>query len=47
MRNSLKTAAAALIAVAVCGALNVRGQDRSGPAQPPLWLPDGEYLSLP
>ena len=28
MRNSLKTAAAALIAVAVCGALNVRGQDR-------------------
>src|SRR5256886_17563401 len=24
-----------------------RAQDRSGPAQPPLWLPDNEYLRWP
>ena len=47
MCKSVKTVAAALIAIVACGSLAVRGQDRSGPAQPPLWLPDDEYLRWP
>ena len=47
MRNCLKPAVATLVALVVCGSWNVRGQDRSGPAQPPLWLPDDEYLRWP
>jgi len=39
----------ALIAAAVftLASLLVRAQDRSGPAQPPSWLPDEEYLRWP
>jgi Peptidase family M28 len=47
MCKSVKTVAAALIAIVACGSLAARGQDRSGPAQPPLWLPDDEYLRWP
>jgi Peptidase family M28 len=47
MRTCLKTAVAASMVIVVCGSLNLRGQDRSGPAQPPLWLPDDEYLRWP
>ena len=47
MCKSLKTVVAVLIAIVACGSLAVYGQDRSGPAQPPLWLPDDEYLRWP
>jgi len=47
MCRSLKTVVAVLIAIVACGSLAVHGQDRSGPAQPPLWLPDDEYLRWP
>src|SRR5262249_44616649 len=39
---------AAVAAVAsILGSTVVRSQDRSGPAQPPLWLGDGDYLRWP
>src|SRR5436309_6565084 len=47
MCKSLKAVVAVLIAIVACGSLAVHGQDRSGPAQPPLWLPDNEYLRWP
>jgi len=47
MSNRMRTVVAALIAVAACASVAVRGQDRSGPAQPPLWLPDDQYLRWP
>jgi len=40
---------AVIVAVAAIALSSIAldGQDRSGPAQPPLWLPDEEYLRWP
>jgi hypothetical protein len=46
MRSCLHAVAAGLVIVAL-GSIDVRGQDRSGPAQPPLWLHDDDYLRWP
>ncbi|HKB11060.1 MAG TPA: M28 family peptidase [Vicinamibacterales bacterium] len=46
MRASLHIAAVAAVA-SILGSTVVRSQDRSGPAQPPLWLGDGDYLRWP
>ena len=47
MRRGELIAAAAAMAVFTLGSPVARSQDRSGPAQPPLWLPDAEYLRWP
>ena len=47
MRRGALIATAAAMAVFTLGSPVARGQDRSGPAQPPLWLPDAEYLRWP
>ena len=47
MRRGALIAAAAATAVFTLGSPVAHGQDRSGPAQPPPWLPDAEYLRSP
>jgi peptidase M28-like protein len=48
----MRTIAAMLVSLVVFsaatpGSMLLNAQDRSGPAQPPLWLPDAEYLRWP
>jgi hypothetical protein len=47
MRTIRVIAVTAVFAGVAFGSLRVHGQDRSGPAQPPLWLPDDQYLRWP
>ena len=47
MRTWLRLTAAVILAAFVLLPTATRAQDRSGPAQPPLWLPDNEYLRWP
>jgi len=47
MRACRRIAVAAVATLVFGSIVVVRGQDRSGPAHPPLWLPDDEYLRWP
>jgi peptidase M28-like protein len=47
MRTCRRIAVAAVATLVFGSNVVVRGQDRSGPAQPPLWLADDDYLRWP
>src|SRR3989449_4797442 len=51
MRTFVRIAVAGALVAGLLGSVAVRAQqgggERSGPAQPPLWLPDDEYLRWP
>jgi peptidase M28-like protein len=46
MRTCLRAVTAGCVLLAL-GSIGLHGQDRSGPAQPPLWLQDDDYLRWP